>query len=580
MVIPLPSALADFSKTALKNIEALSAIQQSVPDVQASVRNNITAAVRGSILSEVGNLFSDIPEFLDQSGLSFVQKMTEPAGLSLGLQHASFEAVFGTGAVSGSGVEQFLEANIRLEGVLPAQRLFSVIQSLGSVLMYADPMQAYAQAATMAADIKNLCEEAESVIATVSARLADLLSAQGSVDYTQISLLTQAHFSTADGKLQSVLTIEAVLEEQLSTRGKYDPTTVGQFCAAVSDLVNFINFADTKILQLDLLRKEVESGIQRLRVIGRELLAIFENTKNYISNYVQTVSSGKLFREVQKRVLKQARSEMDRARRDLRAMVDRVADDRSKLRNIWSVTGLLQAVKAFICRLDPGTDAVDPGGSFAAIKVDYDVFVGDLSSNDPTAEFENIENQTSGLLASMNAAVIRDNSSSLSTTVSDAQATLAALTALLTGVCASSQAFLGAFEAFSGADPGRLVGPANLFSESGLSNATDALRSADPGDAATLSLSEATKPGQLAASIAARVAELPDGHEKEQLTLLYDEVFARHRATILSMDFQQREQAAGAQALTEEEQNRALVNKATQAFSGIDKDEFDEVLLT
>lgn len=116
------------------------------------------------------------------------------------------------------------------------------------------------------------------------------------------------------------------------------------------------------------------------------------------------------------------------------------------------------------------------------------------------------------------------------------------------------------------------------MSENGLGAARDVGMTESFDRVTDIPLSESTKPGELAQSIRQRISELPDGNEKDQLTLLYSEVYARHRATALNMDFTSREGVETFLAPSEEEANRELVNKTTKVYSKLPPSDFDPVL--
>jgi hypothetical protein len=390
--------------------------------------------------------------------------------------------------------------------------------------------------------------------------------------------MTKEHFSGVKGKIEGAMALYDIVTETFSTRGRYDAAQVSAFCAAIDDITNTLMFSASKILEFDVLRKRISDRITRIREIGRDLPKVVEDVKNYIGSYATSALFGKLFQAVQRKVLDVTKVDLARILRDAEALSALTADDRAKLMASWGIVSSLQAIKAYICKLDPSNAVVDPGGEFAPLKTAYDTMVGILNANDIAPFFESLENEVGTFVSSMSAGVIRDNTAALTAISGTVSGILSGLAPLLTNVCGATDAFKAAFSAVTSIDPERIVGAFDLFDDVGLGTLADIVQAENFGDFTTMSLSESTKPGQLAESIRQRISELPDGNEKERLTLVYSEVYSRHRATVLSMDFQRREDLATFLTLDEEETNRQLVNKVTKTFSGLDPNAFDEVL--
>lgn len=576
MVLPLPGALAKFSSAALKNISALDGITKSIPDPQRTAGANITKAAT-SATTGPGSLFEPIPGFIDGANQNFLGNIATPPSLSPSLQQSSLGDILGTEAVSGAGVDTFLEDNVRLEDVLPAQQIFGIAKNLGNISMYADPLQAYTHIASGSAQIKNLCQEADAIIAKIQLDIANLLTIQTGINYSQFDAMGADFFAGAESRIGEAISAFGILCTQLDVRGKFDSAAVTAFCNTIDAFQNFVTFANVKIQQFDILRKDVNDGLKRLQQIGIEILALIQSTVKFIPAYVASTAFGALFRSLQKKVCAQANIDLQKVLNDVQAFSSVNANDRAKVTANFSWASSLESIKAFICGLQPSTDVVDPGGEFAPLKTAYDAFSSSLTLNDPTSSFSALASQLPTFAASMSTAVIQDNTSDLTSAVASIAAVLATLSVSLAAVCLSSTNFNVTFGAQTSINPDRLVGALDLYQNVGADNAksTSILNA---GDTTTLPVSESTSPGQLAEAMKVRINELPDGNEKDQLTILYERVQARHRATVLAMDFQRRQDSATVFAVDEAEANRRLVNKVVTTFSGLSSDEFDQIL--
>ncbi len=576
MTLPLPGALADFSKIAQTAIQALSAIQEAVSNPQAVVQANITKAVT-VVATEVGQPFQDAPSMVDSSNSSFLSAITDPKSLDLGLQQAAAGALFGTNLTAGVAVDGFGEANVSLSDVLPSQQLYQLTQSLSISSLFADPLQAYTHIGANAVDIRNLCQEASSVVAKIQSDIANLLNVQLGIDYTQIAAMGPEFFAAAISKITLAIGKQNLLCAQLQVRGRYDPTATADLCNTLDELTNILLFANTKIAQFDILRADIINGMTRLRQIGRDLLAILSGTANFIPNYVKSTSIGKLFQAMQFKVCAQASVNLAGISDGLKAFTKISADDHSKVSAMNAMAAQIQSIKAFICGLQPSVDVVDPSGPYAGLKTGYDVFTAAIHAADPTALFQAIEAQIASFTALLNTGVIKENIAALTAGAATIGATLAGLAASMTALTTASVDFKTVFTTATNSDPDRTVGALNLYDRIGADNArSTSLLNA--GDTTAVAIAESTTLGQLAASVATAITGLEDGNEKDQLSLLYEQVQAKHRSIVLAMDFTRREDVRTFLTPDAQEQNRQLVNKIVKTYSGIPQTEFDPVL--
>lgn len=576
MVLPLPSALANFSAAAQKNIEALDGITKSIPNAQTSVTSNINNAVTQKIVTEPGNIFAPVPEFVKGGAGDFLNGFAGPKSLSNALQTESLGNLFGTGFTRGGAVDQFLATDVKLADILPAQQIYALAQNLGSTSFFSDPLQAYAQVTSAANDISNLCREAEGIIVDVTQQLADLLNIQATMDYQQITAANREFFGDAGVKANDTITLLNIVNDTLNERGRHDAAQVLDLCVAIDDLTNFIMFANSKFLQYEILRKTILEGLERLAQIAEQIIAIINNVKGFIPEYIASVVFGKLFNAVQKAVGEQSGIDLNRILRDLVAFSELNADDRSKLLMIFGAVAALNAIKSYLCKLDPADDVVN-APEFSNLSTGYDTFVADLVANDLEPAFAAIEALLPTFGPSLNSGLIRDNKTDMASEGAAMTAALGVLAALLTNVCGTADVFRALFVTETQLDPERVIGPLDLFENVGADNARDVAKGAKPGDITDLPVSESTKPGQLAESVKTTIETLPPGNERDQLTLLHSQIVARHRATILGMDFQRRKDTKTFLAADEAETNRQLVNDTVKTFSGLEAAEFDSI---
>lgn len=574
-MVTLPGALTSFSQSALRNIEALEAIQKSIPNPQSVVSSNVTKAANGTVAADP--LFSNVSSFTEAAAQRFLDSITSPASFSPTLQQSSYSSLFGTGRTTGESVTGFLDTNVRLEDIIPAHQLYQTLNGLGVSSMYADPLQAYAQVTTASRDLTNICQEAEAIIVSLQADLANLLTIQTGINYAAVPSMNLTFFATAKTKAVAMSAALTVVNTTFTTRGRYDAAEVSAFCALLDDLVNFLSFANTKTLQFDELRKTINERLQRLILLGRQMVQILSDIVGYVPAYVASTLFGKVFQSLQRKVLDQSGVDIGRILEDLAALAQVSTSDKARVEASFDIIGNLEAIKAYICNLDPSTDVVDPGGEFAPLKTGYDALTAGLVANDPSSLFAQLEARVAVFLPTANTGVTRDNSSELSTEVALLGAILTPLALFLTNTCAVADTFIELFGTETAGQQDRVAGVNELFNSAGLTAARDTALTNRFEDFATTSLSEATKPGELAEAIAQQAAQLPDGYEKDQLTNLHAKVYARHRATVVSMDFQRREEAATFISLDREEQDRKLAAQVIKTFSGLNPDEFDSV---
>lgn len=577
MVIPLPSALSDFSKTALTAINSLSAIQKAISNPQAVVQDNITKAATAATAGVPGDLFGNAQGFVSQNNQSFLGQIASPKALDLNLQQSAAGDLFGTKLTTGSAVDGYLNSSVRIEDVIPAQQIYQITKNLGVTSLYSDPLQAYAHVTTGSADIRNLCQEAVSIISSLQADLTSLLSLQSGINYSQYASMGPSFFLSASELINGAIAQQSILCTQLQVRGRFDPSTVSALCSALDAFVNFITFANAKILEFDILRKKIDAAITRLRQIGQDLVARIQSMIKFIPDYVISTSIGKLFQALQAKVCAQANINLGKILSDITAFTSLNADDRAKVNATFAMAGTIQSIKSFICGLQPSTDVVDPLGPFAPLKTAYDAFTSSLGLNDPTAAFASLNSQADVFSALMNTAVIQNNAVDLAAGVASIGVAIASLGASMAALIIASGDFKAAFVANTQLDPSRVVGATDLYGRIGADNARE-ISIAKAGDTTALGISESTTPGQLAESIKTTIDVMPEGNERDQLVNLHSEVLARHRATILAMDFTRREDIRTFFAPDEAEANRELVDKTIKTYSGIPKDQFNPVV--
>lgn len=579
MTIPLPGALSQFSQSALKQITALAGIQEISPNVQGTVQSNITSAATKAITEQPGNLFADVPGFVSGANQSFLDSIATPPSLTLNNQTQALNSLFGTDQIAGGAVDDFLKQNVRLQDIIPAQQLFQLTASLGSIAMYADPMQAFTQVTATSRNLSNLCKQAVATIGKIEDDIAQLLDIQPLMNYAQMALMDTAHFVEALAKATASSSLFTALTGTFSVRGQFDPATLHAFCASLDDLVNLLMFADSKPLKFDLLRQDLVSLIQTLRVLLRSILDAFGNAHLFVDAYIGSASKGKLFNSVQAKVVVQGAVEIAKIIKQIQALKSTNADSKSKLQAAWAIASAVQAVKAFICEIQPAVAIQDPLGEFAPLSAGYSVLTSSLKGNDPNGLFNELEAVVDQFLSTIQTAVTQNNSAALIAVAGTMTGILSGLEVSLLAISSAADAFQTLFQAQTAIDPARIVGTADLFSDAGLDQAVAITRSSSFDAITSISLTDATSTGQLAASLNAQIATMPEGNEKDQMILLYSKVYSQHRSTLLSMDFQQRENVQSLLAVEQANAQRQLVNKSTKTFSGIPSNQFDNVLL-
>jgi hypothetical protein len=318
--------------------------------------------------------------------------------------------------------------------------------------------------------------------------------------------------------------------------------------------------------------------MDRLLAIMKEMSVIIDSVANFVPEYASSVSFGKIFQSVQGAVLKQSGLDLQRVLNDLTAFSGLNADDKSKVLLATSIGAVAQVIKAYICVIQPSTEVLGGEPIIDNLKAGYDSMVGILNANPINDLLDAFEAAIDPFSSTMNTGLTRDNSSELSSSVSSLSSTLAAIAATLTAICAGTDVFSALFRTETALDPARVTGANELFSDVGADAARDVLMSKRTGDFTGLSVTESTTPGQLAESLRQEIAQLPDGPQRDGLIASYNEVYARHRATVLGMDFQRREDVKTFLEPVNEEADRKLVNDIVQQHSDEDFSEVEVFL--
>ncbi len=206
--------------------------------------------------------------------------------------------------------------------------------------------------------------------------------------------------------------------------------------------------------------------------------------------------------------------------------------------------------------------------------------VGAFNANDIQPDFNDIDGATDDLVSATKQAFVRDNSTDLNTKIANFGGFLTSLTTKLGPICAAAESYCNVFADETSAIADRVVGGTDLMERIGLDNLRRVAISEGFANVTDTPLTGSTTIGQLAEPIAARIGELPDGNEKERMTILYNDVYAVHRATILNMDFARRLDIETFLQADEDEAFRAFVNDQTKQFSGVDQGEFDPITTT
>jgi hypothetical protein len=138
----------------------------------------------------------------------------------------------------------------------------------------------------------------------------------------------------------------------------------------------------------------------------------------------------------------------------------------------------------------------------------------------------------------------------------------------MSGCCSATVDFSDTFAKETAGMGDRLAGVDVLYTESGLDAGRDLSITSDFDKVAVMPIGESTTPGQLAAAIAERIKQLPDGQVKDNLQVTYDRVYARHRATVFSMDFQRRQELALSTTLTRAEEEQRIIKEEIDRYGG------------
>lgn len=576
MALGLPGALSQFSSSTLKNIQALDAITKSVPNPQVIVKDNVTDNVTKSVTTAPGEIFGGAPIAISGAGQDFIEAVTAPPVLSTTLQLSALDKLFGTGLTSGISVDKFVSENVRLEDVIPAQQLFSIAKNLGAHSMYTDPLQAYAQVAQSSADITNLCRESRSIIVGLLSDIPSFVSLAGTTDYNQIAAMNQEFFGRTGELANQALGALNVMNDTFNVRKKFDPFQVVDLCTALNALTNFAMFGNSKLLQLELLRKNMNDALNRLTALLKSLCGSVASVNSYIPQYVASASFGKLFQAVQQRVLKQSGIDLKRIISDAEAFSSLNADDKSKVLVTSAIGATAQVIRAYLCEIQPSTQVISgPDPIILDLKAGWDTLVSQLTSSAVCALFKTLLELIAPFLATTNTSITKNNAAELASQTALMIANLTAISSALLFVCTGTSDFITLFKGQTSLDPTRVIGSNELMSNIGADAARDSVM-ANPGNFTTFTLSDSTTPGQLAKEIQQQIATLPDGPEKDQLTLAYSDVYARHRATLLGMDIQRREDVRIFLAPTKADEDRKLVNKTVKTFSGFTPADFAE----
>lgn len=576
MALGLPGALSQFSSSTLKNIQALDVITKSVPNPQSLVKDNVTNTVTKSVTTGPGEVFGGAPDAISGASQDFVESVTTPPSLSTTLQQSALNDLFGTGLTSGLSVDKFVSENVRLEDIIPAQQIFSIAKNLGAHSMYTDPLQAYAQVAQSSADMTNLCAESKAIITDLLADISSFLSLQGSTDYNQIAAMNQAFFGKTGDLANVALGTLNLVNETFNIRKKFDPFQIANLCDALNALTNFAMFSNSKLLQIELLRKKMNDALNRLSSLLKSLCGTVASVSKYIPEYVATASFGKLFQSVQQKVLKQSGLDLQRIIDDAEAFSSLNADDKSKVLVTSAIGATAQVIRAYLCEIQPATQVISgPDPIVIDLKAGWDALVSALTSSAVCALYKTLLTLIAPFIATTNASVTKNNTAELIAQTASMTASLTAISAALVFVCDGAAGFKALFKAQTSLDPNRVIGSNELMHDIGADAARDSVMQ-HPGEFTSFTLTDSTTPGQLAQEIQKQIATMPDGPEKDQLTLAYSDVYARHRATLLGMDIQRREDVRIFTAPSGEDEDRKIINKTVKTYSAFSLEDLGE----
>jgi hypothetical protein len=572
MVLPLPGALANFSKNALKSIQSLDAITKSIPNPQADTRTNVTKSITGSVTSATTDVFNGAAGAVSSESERFLGSVASPPALSTTLQRQALGDVFGSSLPSGPGIDTFVAQNVKLGDVLPSQQMFSIAKNLGAQSMYTDPLQAYSQVTESTHDLSNMCREASSIVSGLLSDIASLLSLQSLLDYNQITAMNREFFGRAGDRANVAVTALNAVNETFNTRGKFDSAQIADLCAALDGLTNFVMFANSKAIQFDMLRKKIDDALKRYNQIVKEMVLILANIVEYLPEYAASVAVGKLFQSVQSKVLKQSGVDLGKILTDLTAFSGLNADDKSKVLVTSAIGASAQVIKAYLCVLQPATSVFGGEPVINNLNAGYNSMTSVLSSNPLNDLLASFEEALAPFQSTMNTSVTRSNPAELATSSATMTSILTATAVAMTAICAASDAYALLFATETSLDPSRVTGANGLFGDIGADASRETLMSKSMGEFTTQELSEATTPGQLAISLRNKIAQTPPGPQQDELILAYSDVQARHRATILGMDIQRREEVQTFLAPVSADEDRRIINKTVEQFSGEDFD--------
>ena len=574
MVIPLPDALSNFSQAAKKAVEQLEAINQSVPNIQGQIQENVVTAATNSVTG-AGSLFEDTPDFVSENIGGFFEDFSSPAALSTTTLDGAFANITGVANPAASSVQEFVDANVRLQDVIPAQQLFSTIQNFSGTSLFSDPLQAFTSTAFAAGNLDNQSLVAIDFSDGLNLDINGLLSIQSSITYSEVGARDQSFFQNSNTKFSDVSTKFNTLQSTFNTRGRFDETQRLDLCSSIDDFNSFVTFGNTKILEFERKRADVVRRFDQLRTLGRNIPGLSDSIQNLIPKYIESSDFGRLFNSVQSRVLKTGRKCLDGLGKSVTAAAGRSSlDSRTSVLSSFGFAGELQGIRSFVCGLDPSTD-VTAAPEFANLNTAYTSFVSDLSANNTTPDFQSIDDTIDDLQASMRTGVVRDNTADLTAKVGAMAAVLGGLSTKLTAICGAAEAFRDTFKTETSTDPNRLVGGADFTEITGLDSMRDRIITDRFDEVSILSLSESTTEGELTKALDERIADTPDGNERDRLLVTRSDVFARHRAKVVSMDFQQRTSIEAFLLPDQEEEFRQNVNEITKTFAP--DDDYDPV---
>lgn len=583
MTLPLPAALANFAKTAAADAASLDGILKSTTGIQDQVKTNTAAAMKDSIVA-AGGPFAAVPQAVEEASRTFLESAVSPAVPSQTVQDSSFLEVFNSQVPSGAAVDKYVASNVRIDDIIPAHQLFNIVKNLGATSLYSDPLQAYAQVNEATHDMTNMCKEAEKVATGIIEDVTNLLSVQTDAvtggAYPKIASMNFEFFGSMGLKVNTMLVSLGVINKTLAENGKFNPSQTATFCSLLDDVSQGLVFADTKLLQYETLRRDIVEGLKRLRGIGRSFRKTVGDVKRYIPTYAASVVAGRLFQDVQKRILRQTGVDLQKILDTLELLSETTADDRTKILATFSIAATLQAIKSYVCNIRPAnTINSPPAGPFTALKAAYDTFAANLNEGAVASAFDGLEQDVIPFQAAAQVGGFRDNSADLASFGATIIATLTALLAQLVGVCDLSSVFESAYKAqLAILGPDRAAGPNEIFTQFGLDNAREKAISENLEDFLDQNLNDATKLGEFADSLASHIGGMNDGAEKDRMIVLHDEIRGLHRAVVLNADFEQRRSVETFIAKADADDIKKRAADVVKKFSKLNEDEFDVIL--